>query len=267
MSTQYNNIQAPFDELKKTTASRIERVNIREIVLPLCHNARVLDLACGSGRFTQCFLDWGAEKVVGVDISSAMLQQARRLYGSESKINYIEADCSEPVAYDGGPFDLVFASWLLNYAATKEEMVKMYQTIALNLKDGGRFIAVTVPPTDRPEEWIERESSIRPFPMGSGGLVFSINGKVKDGMFYHLHADTPVGDVDFDSYYLHKGVYEAAARDGGLHGELKWITCDVPEDFMENPSKYGEEDNGGADTDEVETYKKVPHCAFLEIVK
>ncbi|KAL9097496.1 MAG: hypothetical protein Q9165_000392 [Trypethelium subeluteriae] len=267
MSTQYNQVQAPYDELRKTTIAIVERVNIREIVLPLIHDASVLELACGSGHYSRSFLQWGAEKVVAVDVSSVMLQEARTLSGNDDRIQFTEADCSKPMVFEGGPFDLVFGAWFLNYAATGKDMVDMYRNIALNLKDGGRFVAVTPPPTDDPASFVEEERNIRPLPIASGGLFGSINEKVEEGVYYHCHSNTPAGDLDFDCYHLQKSAWEIAAREGGLHGELKWSTTRVPEDFMENPGKYGEERNGGAGIEELETYKVLPHYGLLEIVK
>lgn len=52
MSTQYNAVQRPYDELRKATISIVERVNVREIVLPIIKGAKVLDLACGTGSLT-----------------------------------------------------------------------------------------------------------------------------------------------------------------------------------------------------------------------
>ncbi|KAL9013639.1 MAG: hypothetical protein Q9173_001691 [Seirophora scorigena] len=78
MSTQYNAIQAPYDEWRKASITLIERDNVHTAVSPFIQNARVLDLACGSGFYTHHFVSWGAAVVVGVDISSAMLEQARQ---------------------------------------------------------------------------------------------------------------------------------------------------------------------------------------------
>ncbi|KAL9079816.1 MAG: hypothetical protein Q9157_001325 [Trypethelium eluteriae] len=267
MSTQYNQVQAPYDELRKSTIAILERVNIREIVLPLIHDANVLELACGSGFYSRSFLHWGAKKVVGVDVSSAMLQEARTLSGNDKRINFIEADCSKPMVFEGGPFDLVFGAWLLNYAASSRDMVDMYRNISLNLKEGGHFVAVTPPPTDDPASFVEEERRIRPLPFGSGGLIGSINEKVEEGVYCHCHSTTTAGDLDFDNYHLQKSAWEVAARNGGLHGQLKWSITRVPDDFMESPSKYGEERNGGATTEEVETYKVLPHYGLLDIVK
>lgn len=120
-STQYNAVQGPYDEVRKGTVHKLERVNIRSIVLPLIkEDASVVDLACGSGSYSHAFIKWGASRVLGVDISSGMLAEAKALcdsYGDSDKVEFVEADCSKPTLYKGGPFDLVFGGWLLNYAS------------------------------------------------------------------------------------------------------------------------------------------------------
>lgn len=268
MSTQYNKIQRPYDELRKTTIALVERVNVREIVLPLVRDAKVLDLACGTGFFTRSFLNWGAQSVVGVDISSAMLEEARaRNIDADGRITYIEADCSTPTIYPEGPFDIAFGAWLLNYAPTHEVMVEYYRNITANLKGGGHFVAVTPPPTNEPVAHYERECRVRPLPTASGGLFTTVTGHVTDGVMIHLHSDTPAGDLDFDCYHLHKDVWEAAARDAGFTKSIVWRMTNVPSDFMDNPAKYDETADGGAGKDELATYAQVPHFGLLILQK
>lgn len=143
MSTQYNKVQKPYDELRKTTIAIVERVNIRDIVLPFVKDAKVLDLACGTGFYSHAFLKWGAKSVVGVDISTAMIEEARTLSHGSSDASFMVADCSKPTLYPGGPFDIVFGAWFLNYAPDKTGLVEMYRNIFVNLKPGGCFVAVT----------------------------------------------------------------------------------------------------------------------------
>ena len=85
----------------------IERENVREKVAPFIEEPQILDLACGSGFYTYRFLAWGASSALGVDISSAMIDEARHL---GKGVSFIQADCSIPRAYDNGPFDLVFGA-------------------------------------------------------------------------------------------------------------------------------------------------------------
>lgn len=267
-STQYNAVQAPYDELRKTTIAIVERVNVRSLVLPLIKDANVLDLACGTGFYSRSFLDWGAKNVVGVDISSGMLAEARKLskaYGDA--ISFVEADGSKPTEFEGGPFDLVFGAWFLNYASSKVEMVEFFRNIAVNLKSGARYIGVTPPPSANPAEFVRREQTLRPLPSASGGLYTTVIGDVQDGVRIHLHKDTSVGDLDFDCYHLRQDIWEAAAREAGFQGELKWDCTQIPDDFMEDPRKYGESENGDAGNEELETYKQLPHYGLLTVVK
>ena len=266
MSTQYDTLQGPYDEMRKTTIAHVERVNVRNIVLPFIEGATVLDLACGSGFYSRAFLERGAKKVVGVDISSAMLNQARALSRNHGEsIDFIEADCSKAISFPGGPFDLVFGAWFLNYAANRKGMVEMYRNILLNLKSGGRYVGVTPPPTNDPKGTIERECILRPLPIASGGLYSTVNRDVDEGVEMHLHKDTSVGNLDFDCYHLRRDVWEAAAREAGFSGSLTWTTTKIPHDFMANPKKYGEEKNGDAAADELKTYDELPHYGILSI--
>lgn len=267
-STQYNAVQGPYDELRKTTIAIVERVNVRSLLLPLIKDATVLDLACGTGFYSRSFLQWGARKVVGVDISSGMLTEARKLSTAEGDaVSFVEADGSRPTQFEGGPFDLVFGAWFLNYASNQAEMVEFYRNILLNLKPGGRYVGVTPPPSSDPRTFVAQEQALRPLPTASGGLFTTVLGDVDGGARIHLHKDTSVGDLDFDCYHLCREVWESAAREAGFEGEISWNLTHIPEDFMENPGKYGEEDNGGAGAEELATYARLPHYGLLSVVR
>lgn len=269
MSTQYDTIQAPYDYMRKQTISIIEHENVQTTVAPFISYARVLELACGSGFYTYDFLKWGASAVIGVDISPAMIEQARRkgrtVSGSTTgtingTIDFILADCAKPTVYAGGPFDLVFGAWLLNYAPDRAGLVDMFQNIALNLKDGGHFVSVTCPPAEDPTAYINAELKARRTE-GWGSMIYHIIKDVEDGIYFHSHSDNEVGDVDFDSYHLRKSVHEAAAREGGMKGELKWGVTSVPERYLKD------EGHEGASIEELESYQKVPSYGLLVIAK
>ena len=262
MSTQYDTIQAPYDQMRKRSVALIERANVQKILAPFIKDACVLDLACGSGFYSYQFLKWGASKVVGVDISPAMIEEARAgsspLPSDSATIDFRVADCSKPVSYKGGPFDVVFGAWLLNYAPSGKDMVDMFRNVALNLKDGGHFVAVTPPPVQDPAAFVEAETKFRP--NGSGGLIGRVTGAVEDGCVVHLHADTSDGDVEFDCYHLRKEVFEASAREGGLRGDLAWSVTAVPDEFFTDRT-------GGASVEELESYNVLPHFGILVIAK
>jgi SAM-dependent methyltransferase len=255
---QYDTIQRPYDYIRGASIAFIERENVHGIVAPFIEKARVLELACGSGFYTYSFLEWGASSVLGVDISSVMIDEARR---QGKDVSFIQADCSIPKAYDGGPFDLVFGAWLLNYAPDRAGLVNMFRNIAMNLKDGGRFVSVTVPPSSNPIDSLNAEANARPMPAGSGYLIYNHIKDVEDGIYFRVHGETPVGDLNFECYHLKKELYEEAAREGGLKGKLMWGVTDVPDRYLKG------EGPGGASLDELETYQTIPSYGVLVIMK
>ncbi|KAI4211584.1 MAG: hypothetical protein LQ351_005625 [Letrouitia transgressa] len=281
MSSQYDAIQAPYDLLREKSIACIERENVHTTIAPFITGARVLELACGSGFYTREFLPWGVRAVVGVDISERMLAEARRQVaaaavrrdvpfsssnGNGHQVDFIRADCGEPTRYSTGsresePFDVVFGAWLLNYAPDRKGLVRMFRNVCLNLREGGRFVGVTVPPAEDPRASIEAEQSARPPPEGSGGLNYEIRGDVEEGVFFHVHGGTEEGDVDFDCWHLRKEVYEAAAREAGMRGKLEWGVTSVPERYLRG------ERPGGASMEELESYLVVPNYGLLVIVK
>ena len=268
MSTQYIKIQRAYDELRKSDVSLIEHANVQSAVAPFIEGARVLELACGSGFYSYDFLKWGASAVVGVDISTAMIEEARSMASTQrpysdagtGTIDFKVADCSIPVAHDEGPFDLVFAAWLLNYARSGNDMIEMFRNVSLNLKEVGRFIAITPPPREDPAAFVEEERKIRPLPEGSGGLFLTTLGEVEDGIECNASMDTKFGKLSFDCYHLRKSIFEAAAREGGMEGELKWSLTEVPVEFLCTK-------RGGTSLKELESYKVTPHYGMLVVVK
>lgn len=269
MSTQYNNFQEPYDYIRKYAIAYMEHENVKTTVWPFIKNAHVLELACGSGFYTWDFLKWGASSVTGVDISQAMIEAARQqgktrsldLDGTKGTVDFILADCMKPTAYAGGPFDLVFGAWLLNYAPDRATLVDVFRNIALNLKDGGHFVGVTIVPAKDPLASIEHESKARPAPGGSSGLVYRFLKDVEEGIYFNCRADTPIGEVSFDNYYLREDVYRDAAREAGLKGELSWGVSWVPERWLEG------EGPGLGSKEEIESYKTVPNYGLFVVGK
>lgn len=142
MSNQYDNIGEAYNIKRELTVTLLQDANVEAVIKPYIRGARVLDLACGNGHHSRACIGWGASSVVGVDISPTMIDVARKSTTLE-KIVFEVADCSKPKKYRGGEYDLVFAGWLLNYAPSGNDMADMFRNVALNLKDGGRFIVRT----------------------------------------------------------------------------------------------------------------------------
>jgi ubiquinone/menaquinone biosynthesis C-methylase UbiE len=139
---QYDHIGSKYDAYARTaTLKRAERYTFFRMVGAL-HGQRVLDLACGSGFYTRLLKQQGAATVVGVDISPEMIRLATQQEQAEPL--GIAYQVGDAVALPQvGPFDLVTAAYLLNYAESKGQMLGMFRSVCDNLVAGGRFIAYT----------------------------------------------------------------------------------------------------------------------------
>lgn len=100
-------------------------------LLPDLNGKKVLDLGCGVGDHLQMYLDLGAEKVVGLDLSEAMLAQAEQ--------NFVKNGW-QPTAYrfynlpmqrldeiEEDEFDVVTSSFAFHYIENFPELLAKIQ--------------------------------------------------------------------------------------------------------------------------------------------
>ncbi len=90
----------------------LERPALRSLVPRPLRGAAVLDAGCGAGAQCEWLLDEGAD-VVGVDLSPAMVEQARRRCGGRGR--FLVADLAEPLPLEPRSFDGITCSLALHY--------------------------------------------------------------------------------------------------------------------------------------------------------
>lgn len=99
----------------------LEQPAMKEL-LPDLTNKSVLDLGCGCGHNCVEFVDSGAARVVGVDISEKMLEVAKK-ESSNEKIEYVNMSMTDISCLDG-KFDLVYSSLAFHYIEDFEKLCK-----------------------------------------------------------------------------------------------------------------------------------------------
>ena len=104
-------------------------------LLPDLTGKVVLDIGCGSGGTCMNFINMGAAKVVGIDISENMLNVAREK-NAHPDIEYMNLGM-EQLDKIGKKFDLVYSSMAAHYAADFEQLALDVSGI---LNDGGVFL-------------------------------------------------------------------------------------------------------------------------------
>jgi SAM-dependent methyltransferase len=102
----------------------------------------VLEFGSGIGTCCKEFLNFGAKNVYGYEISQSSLMEAQKLYGSEQKIEFIEADFCKG-GFSHPAVDIVFSHSVLQYVDNLEVTAKCSFDV---LKPGGYTFA-TAPVT------------------------------------------------------------------------------------------------------------------------
>ncbi|MFC6836535.1 class I SAM-dependent methyltransferase [Halomarina ordinaria] len=95
-----------------------EKQAVIDAIAPM-EGKRVLEIACGTGRFTVMLAERGAD-IVGLDISAAMVQQGReraRRAGVEDHLQFILGDAAR-LPFPDDYFDVVFAMRFFHLADT-----------------------------------------------------------------------------------------------------------------------------------------------------
>lgn len=98
---------------KKGNANTLFEIPALMSLLPDLEGKRVLDLGCGFGEHCKMFVDKGATRVVGIDISEKMLATARE-ENADSRIEYINM-AMEDIGSLTEEFDLVISSLAFHY--------------------------------------------------------------------------------------------------------------------------------------------------------
>lgn len=97
---------------------RREKQAVIDAISPV-EGKRVLEIACGTGRFTAMLAERGAD-IVGIDISAAMLQQGRqkaRNAGVSDHLEFMRSDAAR-LPFPDDHFDTVFAMRFFHLADT-----------------------------------------------------------------------------------------------------------------------------------------------------
>lgn len=129
-----------FEGYRKIRENAINANNLFEIpalvsMMPDLKGKRVLDLGCGFGEHCKLFVDCGAEKVVGIDISNKMLEVAKK-ENSDPRIVYVNMPMEE-IAQLNESFDVVVSSLALHYV---EDFIGVVQSVYTLLNTDGVFL-------------------------------------------------------------------------------------------------------------------------------
>ncbi len=227
MSTDYNAIAKEYQASKMLPwRKHVEAYTFFQLVGDLA-NLDVLDLACGEGFYTRQIKLRGAARVVGVDISAEMIRLANQAEAVQGL--GLVYHCQDALALGlGEQFDLICASYLLNYARNAAELAQMASVIARHLKPGGRFITINSNP--------DYQASVDlMFPYG----FTRENAGYEEGAEITYRFYQPDGShIAVTNYHLAKATHEVALNQAGLLS-VQWHSLQVsPDGIAESGNEY-----------------------------
>jgi 2-polyprenyl-3-methyl-5-hydroxy-6-metoxy-1,4-benzoquinol methylase len=227
MSTDYNKISKEYQASKlQPWRKHIEAYSLFKLAGDLS-NKNVLDLACGDGFYSRQLKLRGANNVEGVDVSNAMIDLARQAEDQNPLgITYHEHDVLNLEL--NKKFDLITASYLLNYAKTPEDLIQFGKVIVKHLKPNGRFVTINSNPNFNGtvdslfKYGFTRENKSH---LEGGEIVYRIYQP--DGSF-----------IDVVNYHHKRETHEVALKKAGL-SNIQWHDVELsPEGHEESGEDY-----------------------------
>ena len=124
---QADDVAEEYDEKRFSKGGRLidrrEKQAVLDALGPV-EDRKVLEIACGTGRFTAMLAERGAD-IIGLDISGPMLQQGReraQAAGVADSLEYMRGDAGR-LPFPDDHFDAVFAMRFFHLADTPEDFL------------------------------------------------------------------------------------------------------------------------------------------------
>ncbi|MFG3052114.1 class I SAM-dependent methyltransferase [Kitasatospora sp. NPDC048239] len=219
MSTElYDEIGEAFEGFKTLPLTRYGEVPGFLALVGDVSGRSVLDLASGTGFYSREFKRRGASRVLGVDISGAMVDAARALEADAPLgVEYEIGDVAELRTFEER-FDIGVAVQLFNYAEDVATIERMCRNIHRSLVDGAEFFVFGQSPDFRFDG---------PSLAKYGFLCERAGEESEIGPRVRITAllDPP---ISFVANPPSREVYEKCLRAAGF-SELTWVQLDVSE--------------------------------------
>jgi predicted TPR repeat methyltransferase len=119
-----------------------QQASVDWLIQQLPSHATILDIGCGTGRPVCSSLAAAGHSAIGIDISTAMIDAARR---NVPTAKFEKADIKTFTPNEGIKYDAVTVYFSLIASVTQQEIKDVFARVYTWLKPGGIFVFATVP--------------------------------------------------------------------------------------------------------------------------
>ncbi len=223
VADEYDRIGREYKESKRLPFRNFVEEHSMFKLLPDLAGRSVVDLACGEGTYARKLMRAGAGRVVGVDISPAMIALAERAETVEPLgVRYVVADVAT-VELDE-PFDIALCSYLFNYARSRSELRTLVESVRSLLRPGGLAVGCNDYP-DNPPAHFDR---YRPYGFIKVGAEEPQEGDTISYRFFN--PDDTVFEID--NYFLPTAVYRDEFARAGF-ASFDWVMPEASPEGLE----------------------------------
>lgn len=194
--------------------------------------ARVCDLCCGEGYLGRFLMKQGATSVVGVDVSSELVEEARRR-ADDPGLSYRVGDAQDLESVSDGSFDVVMSQLALMDVPDHR---RLFAAVRRVLVKDGPFVFSVLHPCFEGRPFHVRDAP--PFVLGEDGepVAYAVRRYASEGPFhtggdgvrgrmgsYHRRLSTYINDLLASGFVLERLEEPLAGGDAaraGLFGEV-----------------------------------------------
>lgn len=216
--TMFDKIAADYDKLNHILSLNIDKIWRRKAVRELVGDkpdAKVLDVACGTGDFTIAIAKSlsPSGEVTGIDISEEMMRVGRKKIAEAGlSAELISGDC-EALPFDDNTFDRISVGFgVRNFEHIDVGLSQMLRV----LKPGGRLVILELSiPTNPVVRWGYKLYFLKILP-AIGGLISGSRG---------AYRYLPESVVNFPAPDKFAGMMKTAGFDNVRHKSLTFGIC------------------------------------------
>lgn len=139
MKDQYGKIARWYDGIFEPLNSGLRKIGLKKYAVTA--GSKVLDIGCGTGAHLKLYQDLGC-KVYGVDMSSAMLEVARKKLGSSATLSHGSAT---DLHFSERQFHLILCTTVLHEMDANVRLAVLKEAMRV-LHDTGRILLIDFHP-------------------------------------------------------------------------------------------------------------------------